>query len=139
MSVVRRVTRTAAPVMFLRVADELPAMQRAWAELEGVVGLRERRFYGVFDERAQEYLVCAGIRPGDPPGRFGLEVGEVAGGDYLRLEGEPPGVYSGIGPGFRELHALARADPKRPDVEFYRRRTEVELLMPVITRSSDIG
>lgn len=133
MSDVERVDRAAKPIMFVRVPDELPAMQRAWAELEDLVGMRGRKFYGVFDEVAVEYRVCAEIRPDDPEDRFGLEVGELAGGAYLRmrLTGEPPAVYSRIGPGFKELHALAEADPGRHDVEFYRRRNEIELLMPV--------
>jgi hypothetical protein len=49
----------------------------------------------------------------------------------MQVKGEPPEVYSKIGPGFGELHALAEADTGRHDVEFYRRRDEIELLMPV--------
>jgi hypothetical protein len=49
----------------------------------------------------------------------------------MRLTGEPPEVYSRIGPGLKELHTMAEADAGRHDVEFYRRRTEIELLMPV--------
>jgi hypothetical protein len=127
------VERTARPVMLRRVPDELPAMRRAWAELEELVGLRGRGFYGVFDAVAVEYLVCAEIRPDDPVDRFGLEVGEVAGGSYVRLvlKGEPPEVYEGIGPGFRALHSTVERDATRHDVEFYRRRDEIELWVPV--------
>jgi hypothetical protein len=119
--------------MFRRVPDELPAMQQAWAELETLVGTRGRRFYGVFDATAVEYHVCAEIRPDDPDDRFGLAVGELAGGPYLRLllKGEPPGIYGEIAPGFAELHSTVERDGDRHDVEFYRRRDEIELWMPV--------
>jgi hypothetical protein len=133
MSDTERVEREPKPIMFVRVPDELPAMQQAWAEIEDLVGMRGRKFYGVFDATAVEYLVCAEIRPDDPADRFGLEVGELAGGSYLRmkLKGDPPAVYSQIGPGFGELHAMVPADPGRHDVEFYRRRDEIDLLMPI--------
>jgi len=133
VSDIKRVVRGAVPVMFRRVPDELPAMRQAWAEVENLVGLRGRKFYGVFDAAAVEYHVCAEIRPDDPVDRFGLEVGEVAGGPYLRmvLKGEPPEVYGRIGPGFAELHSTVERDGGRHDVEFYRRRDEIELWMPV--------
>jgi hypothetical protein len=132
-SEVRRIDCEPKPIMFVRVPDELPAMQRAWAELENLVGMRGRKFYGVFVATTLRYHVCAEIRPDDPADRFGLEVGELAGGQYLQmlLKGEPPAVYELIGPGFDRLHSLAEADVHRPDVEFYRRRDEIELWMPV--------
>jgi hypothetical protein len=133
---VRRIDREPKPVMFRRIPDEVPAMQRAWSEIEDMVGMRGRKFYGIFDAVAVEYLVCAEIRSDDPDDRFGLEVGELAGGTYLQLslKGEPPAVYGEIGPGFKRLHALEERDEQRHDVEFYRRHTEIELWMPVVTR-----
>ncbi|TCO65480.1 GyrI-like domain-containing protein [Actinocrispum wychmicini] len=133
MSELKRIHREPRPIMFRRVPDELPAMQRAWAELETLVGVRGRKFYGVFDENAVRYHVCAEIRPEDPDDRFGLEVGELAGGTYLQLvlKGEPPEVYSGIGPGFDRLRSTVERDTTRHDVEFYRRRDEIELWLPV--------
>jgi hypothetical protein len=76
MSDMERINREPKPIMFVRVPDELPAMRKAWAELEELVGLRGRKFYGVFDAVAVEYHVCAEIRADDPEDRFGLEVGE---------------------------------------------------------------
>jgi hypothetical protein len=136
MSDVRRIDRAPKPIMFRRVPDELPEMQRAWAELEDLVGLRGRKFYGVFDAVAVMYHVCAEIHPDDPADRFGLEVGELAGGPYLQLslKGQPPAVYGEIGPGFDRLHAMEERDVRRHDVEFYRRHDEIELWMPVVTQ-----
>jgi hypothetical protein len=132
----RRIDREPRPIMFRRIPDELPAMRRAWSEIEDMVGMRGRKFYGIFDAVAVEYLVCAEIRSDDPADRFGLEAGELAGGAYLQLslKGEPPAVHGEIGPGFKRLHALEERDEQRHDVEFYRRHNEIELWMPVVTR-----
>lgn len=133
MTTVDRILREPKRIVLMRVADELPAMRRAWAALEDLVGLKGRKFYGMFDEQADQYLVATEVRPDDPPDGFGLASGELAGGAYLRLNlhGEPPEVHAGIGPGFDRLHAAAKADPKRPQVEFYRRRNEIELWLPI--------
>ncbi|HEX3786703.1 MAG TPA: hypothetical protein VHW44_02480 [Pseudonocardiaceae bacterium] len=130
---VQRFTRQPSAIMFRRVADELPAIQTGWAEFEELVGLRGHKFYGVVDQRTNEYLLCSNIRDDDPAGRFGLEVGELAGGDYLRivLTGDAPAVYQQVGPTCQLLHTLATADESRHDVEFYRRSDEIEIWMPV--------
>lgn len=130
---VRRFTRKAGPILVQRVPDELPAIQQGWATFEELVGLRGRKFYGAVDERAGDYLLCTALKDDDPPDHFGLEVGELAGGDYLRivLQGEPPAVYEQIGPAVRHLHELAPADDQRRDVEYYRRHDVIEVWMPV--------
>jgi hypothetical protein len=131
---VKRFMREPSPIMLMRVADELPAIQRGWDHFENLVGLRGRKFYGVVDDKAGEYHVCTAVRSDDPPDHFGLETGELAGGTYLRalLQGEPPAVYEHIGPTARHLHTLATADDTRHDVEFYRRHDEIEIWMPVL-------
>ncbi|HEV2592964.1 MAG TPA: hypothetical protein VGU02_13840 [Gaiellaceae bacterium] len=58
------VLREPTEVIFVRVADELSEIQRAWASFEAVVGLRGRKFYGAFDPVTDTYSVCA-----VPPGR----------------------------------------------------------------------
>jgi hypothetical protein len=130
---VQRFTREAGPIVLRRVADELPEIQRGWAEFEELVGLRGRKFYGVVDQDTDEYLLATAVRDSDPADRWGLEVGELAGGAYLRavLLGEPPDVYTKIGPTMAHLHTLAEADPARHDVEYYRRSDVIELWMPV--------
>jgi hypothetical protein len=40
-------------------------------------------------------------------------------------------VYDRIGPTFEALARTARADPTRPSIEFYRRRNQIDLLLPV--------
>jgi hypothetical protein len=55
---------------------------------------------------------------------------ERLGGRYLRerLRGEPPEVYDRI-PGAAQ--ALGPRDPSRPILEHYRRRDEIDVLLPV--------
>jgi hypothetical protein len=121
-------------VMLVRVADQLPEIQRAWASFEAAVGLRGRKFYGAFDPVTDTYSVCAVVRPDDDPSEFGAERGTLAGGRYacVRLHGEPPGVYEEIGPTAERLTQRSDADHTRPTLEYYRRRDLVDVLVPVV-------
>jgi hypothetical protein len=128
------VVRDEVPILFLRVADDVDAIGCGWTELEGRLGpLRGRRFYGAVDEGSGEYRVCVARREGDDPAALGLEQGTLPGGRYVRvrLRGEPPAVYELIGPTFRELAGRDDVDRTRPEIEFYRRLDEIDLLVPV--------
>ena len=121
--------------MFVEVDDDdLGEIPRAWAKLEAVVGsLRGRRFFGAFDPATNTYRACVALRDGDDPAALGLEAGTLPGGRYLRarLAGEPPAVYGRIGATFEELAQRIDPDLSRPSIEHYRRRDEIELLLPV--------
>jgi len=119
--------------MLERTSDELAAIQELWPRFERLVGLRGRKMFALVDGEAGEYAACTPVREGDDPGALGLEVGVLPGGAYLRarLTGEPPGLYDRIGPAMRALAALARPDRARPEVEYYRRRDQVELWLPI--------
>jgi hypothetical protein len=127
------VERGEIEVMFVRTEDEPVAMRRGWEQLEAVVGLRGRKFFGAFDPSTGEYRVCVQVREGDDPAALGLEAGTLPGGRYLRarLRGEPPAVYERIGPTFEALEKTARPDATRPSIEFYRQFGEIDLLLPV--------
>jgi hypothetical protein len=127
------VERDEVVVLFRRVPDVLSAIQAGWAEVEGIVGLRGRRFYGAVDRATSEYLVCVQAQEADDADALGLERGTLPGGRYARvvLQGEPPAVYDRIGTAFRELARRPDTDPSRPPIEFYRRRDTIELLEPV--------
>lgn len=126
------VERDEIAVQFVRVEDGLEHIRLAWDELEAVVPLRGRHFYGAFDPVANDYRACVEVREGDAvvPG---LESGTLPGGRYLRarLRGDPPGVYEQIGPTFDELARQARPDESRPGLEHYRRHDEIDLLLPI--------
>jgi integron-associated effector binding protein len=126
------IERDEIAVQFVRGRDELEDIRRAWSELEAVVALCGRRFYGAFDAAANDYRACVEVRDGD---RLvpGLESGALPGGRYLRarLRGEPPAVYERIAPTFDELTRQAKADTSRPSIEYYRRNDEIDLLLPI--------
>jgi hypothetical protein len=123
------------PVMFVRAADDEPgAIREAWERLEERVGdLRGRKFYGVFDPATSEYRACVQVAAQDDPAALGFESATLAGGTYLRtrLRGEPPAVYEQIGPTFAALARTAVPDETRPSIEFYQRRDQIDLLLPV--------
>ena len=127
------VEREEIPVMFLRTEDYPAEIARLWERLEGLVGVRGRKFFGAFDASTREYRACVQMRDGDDPTALGLESGALPGGRYLRarLLGEPPEVYERIGPTFAALAMAAHPDETRPSIEFYRRRDEIDLLLPV--------
>jgi predicted transcriptional regulator YdeE len=128
------VERGEVPVMFKRVADDQAAISRGWAEVEEAVGsLRGRKFYGVVDKASGEYRVCVAMGEADDPTELGLEIGTIPGGRYarVRLTGDPPAVYELIAPTFKKLVARPDRDPSRPEIEFYRRRDVIDLLLPV--------
>ena len=128
------VVREPVEVMLVRVADELPEIQRAWAEFETAVGLRGRKFFGAFDPATGTYSVCAVLRAGDDPAAFGAERGTLPGGRYacVRLHGEPPEVYDHIGPTAQRLAQRRDADRTRPTLEYYRRHDVIDVLVPVV-------
>ena len=96
------VDREATPVLYVACADEVAEIRAAWERLEAVVPLKGRRFFGA----------------------------AYADGTYRRerLRGEPPEIYDRI-PGVVE--ALGAGDSSRPVIEHYRRRDEIDVLLPV--------
>jgi hypothetical protein len=124
-------------VMLASTRDELGAIQGQWEWFEALVGLRGRRMFALVDEVRGTYTTCTPLRPGDDPGALGLQRGVLAGGPYRRgrLRGEPPDVYALIGQAMTEVAEAGPVDPMRPSVEFYRRRGEVDLWVPVPLRA----
>ena len=132
------VDRDAIAVLLRHVPDEVRAIRRAWSELEDALGsLRGRKFYGSFDPTTSQYAVCVVLRQGDDPRALGLQPGTIPGGKYVRvrLKGEPPAVYDLIPKTMQSLAERPDLDPVRPQLEFYRRRDEIDLLVPVLPSS----
>lgn len=128
------VVRTDVHVMFLRTRSAAEEVRRGWDRMEHMVGTRGRKFYGALDVPTGEYWVCVETRMGDDAAALGLEAGVLPGGSYLRatIRGEPPAIYDQIGPTFTALERTAPPDPTRPEIEFYRSRNEIDLLIPVL-------
>jgi hypothetical protein len=127
------VEREQVAVMFIRTPDDPAQFGPAFQRLEEVIGTRGRKFYGAFYPRTKEYRACVVTKEGDDAAALGLETGTLPGGRYLRtrLRGDPPELYSRIGPTFERLLRVAVADESRPSLEFYRRHDEIDLLLPV--------
>jgi len=128
------VERADVIVMFVQVPDTVPEIQEGMQRLESVVGeLRGRRFFGTVHPENSTYRACVQQRDGDRPKNLGLETGTVPGGRYLRarLQGEPPELYERIAPTAALLEQAATWDTSRPLIEYYRRRNQVDVLMPV--------
>jgi hypothetical protein len=121
------VARESTPVLYVACADEVSEIRAAWERLEVVVPLRGRRFFGAAYADGT-YRACV-QRLADEPAA-GLEEGELPGGRYRRerLRGEPPEVYDRIA---GAVEALGPGDPARPVIEHYRRRDEIDVLLPV--------
>jgi hypothetical protein len=132
MSEFVEIERKEIAVQFVRVPDEIEHIRRAWDELEAVVPLRGRHFYGAFDPVADDYCACVEMRDGDVAVP-GLESGTLPGGRYLRarLSGEPSVIYERIGPTLDEMARDRTRDETRPSIEYYRRHNEVDLFLPV--------
>ncbi len=105
----------------------------AFAELEAVVGLKGRRFYGVFDEDAGKYRACVQRREQDDPASLGLRTGTIEGGLYAydRLRGDYEALIALIAPTFDAMAARHSVDSSRPSIEFYRRHDEFVLYLPI--------
>jgi hypothetical protein len=126
------VEREPIAVQFVRVPDGLDEIGRAWNELEAVVTLRGRHFYGAYDPVADDCRACVDVREGDDLVAE-LESGTLPGGRYLRarLRGDPPEIYERIKPAFDALMQEAAADETRPSLEHYRRHDQIDLLLPI--------
>jgi hypothetical protein len=123
------VSREDTPVHYIAGPDEIAGIREAWRRLEDVVALRGRRFFGVVWPDGV-YWAAVEDKPGIDDA---LDAGVMPGGSYVRarLRGEPPAVYDRIPVAMRALAAGATPDPERPEIEFYRRRDEIDLLVPV--------
>jgi predicted RNA-binding protein with PIN domain len=123
-------------VAVLFVGEQGPPAEvapRVWHRLESLVpDLTGRRLYGAFYPPASEYRACIEIGDLAEDAKLGLESAVLPGGRFLRarLRGEPSEIYPQIGPTFDELSKAAEPDLDRPSLEYYRRRDEVDLLLP---------
>lgn len=120
--------------MFLRAPDFPTTIGATWMELESrLQSLRGRKFYGAFYPGTTEYQACVEVAAGDDPAGLGLEVGSLPGGRFarVRLHGEPPAIYDHIGPTFEQLAERPDRDDSRPSIEFYRRRDQIDVLLPI--------
>ena len=126
-------------VMYVREYDRPCA--EAFEELEAIVGLKGRRFYGLFDEVEGRYWACVQRKEQDDPAALGLETRTIAGGLYAieRLRGSYESLVPLIAPTFDAMAERHSADPCRPSVEYYRRHNEFVLYLPIRESKASSG
>jgi len=135
MKTIVRTERSETPVMFLQVSGEPEQIREAFDRLERIVGSRRgRKFYGIFNAVAGTYRACVEERAGDRAEALGLKHGVLQGGSYvrMRLRQKAPAMHDEIVAVFEELQETDGRDRGRPRIEYYRRRGEVDVLMPVV-------
>jgi hypothetical protein len=128
-----RIEQSDVAVMECSTVDDLAHIRAIWPPFENLVGLKGRKMYARADERRHSYTVCTPIKEHDDPIALGLATGTIPGGRYLRgrLAGEPPFIYEHIVPGMWELRQRVEMDASRPLIEFYRRRDQIDLWVPI--------
>ena len=121
------------PIDVMYVREYEGPCEEAFTELESLVGLKGRRFYGLFDEGAGRYWACVQRQDQDDPASLGLKTCTIEGGLYAyeRLHGDYEALIARIAPTFEALAARHDADPSRPSVEYYRRHDEFVMYLPI--------
>jgi DNA gyrase inhibitor GyrI len=106
---------------------------QAFMELEQTVPLQGNHFYGIYDESANEYRACVAINDSNRQIVQELSQGIIQGGSYAytTLTGDYNMIVREIGPTFDALAAQYTRDTTRPCVEFYKRHTEVLVMLPI--------
>lgn len=122
-------------VIYLSSSEGPSKAPGLFLQLEDLVGLKKRRFYGVFWRNTGEYWAAAKIREGDNPRSLGLKTGIIPGGLYAFevLKGRYKNLIKLIVPTFEKLARQYHVDSKRPSIEYYRRFTEFILYLPILS------
>jgi hypothetical protein len=135
------VERSEIEVLRVRADMNGKGPSEAMRTLEGALPtIKGRRFYGAFRllPEGEEYFACVERIPADDPGAYGLDRGRIPGGLFARRkleDWEQLIAEGGLEREFRQMLGTYRVDSSRPHVEFYRSRTELHLLVPVLDRS----
>lgn len=106
---------------------------KAFWELEQKVPLQGNKFYGVFDEGKNEYRACVALNEAHQSSTQGLDRGIIEGGAYAytTLTGSYHAIVRQIASTFENLAEKYQRDPSRLPVEFYKRHTEVLVMLPI--------
>lgn len=109
------------------------AAGKAFWELEQKVPLKGNKFYGVFDESKKEYRACVALNETNQHLTEGLTRGVIRGGNYActTITGGYNDIVRQISPAFEALAGKYERDLSRLPVEFYKRHTEVVVMLPV--------
>ena len=129
-----RVEREPTPVRYIECRDDIEEIRPTWRALENLFpSLKGLKFLATFDPVAGWYRAGVVETPASDSVTSDLPSAVVPGGHYsrLRLQGEADAVYGLLPAAFAQLEAISDVDPDRPRIEYYRRLTEVHVLVPV--------
>jgi DNA gyrase inhibitor GyrI len=120
-------------VMYLSTLEGSSRAPKLFFQLEKLVGLKGRKFYGVFWQTTGEYYAATKIKEGDNPESLGLKTGLIPGGLYAceTLKGRYNDLIRMIAPTFEKLSQKYPIDPERPSIEYYKKFTEFALYLPI--------
>ena len=106
---------------------------KAFWELERKVPLKGNKFYGIYNESKNEYWACVAINQENQDAIKDLAHGEIAGGVYAcaTLSGNYNSLLREIAPTFNALIKEYTRDTTRLPVEFYKRHTEIIVMLPI--------
>jgi hypothetical protein len=127
-----RIVREPTPVAFLRTRDDAAAISRDGRNSRMSSTCVDASFSVSSSLPAPNIAHALRFGRTTTPSNGGARPARSPGGLYLRvrLRGKPPGIYEQIAPRMAELEAPADRDEDRPLIEFYRRRDEIDLLVP---------
>ena len=138
------VERSEVQVLRVRADMKGKGPAEAFRRLESkLASLRGRHFYGAFRilPDGEEYFACVERIDGEYAARMGLESATIPGGLYVRrkvLDWESV-IAAGKLPAIaREMVETYQVDRSRPELEFYRSRSELHLLLPVLARNPEL-
>jgi hypothetical protein len=129
-----QVEREPTPVRYIECRDEIGEIRATWRALESLFPtLTGHKFLATFDPVAGWYRACVVATPDSEAVTGDLPTATVPAGKYarLRLQGDADALYDLLPAAFAALETNCEIDPGRPRVEFYRRHTEVHVLVPV--------
>ena len=136
------VERSAMEVLRVRADLNRGGPAEAMRLLESKLpSLKGRKFFGAFRllEGGEEYFACVERIASDDPKGMGLETGTIPGGLYARRKLYDwqkiiaEGKLKDCGREFVQVHDI---DSSRPELEYYRSMSELQLLLPVLSRNT---
>lgn len=105
----------------------------AFQQLEEIVPLKGRHFYGIFEMASGIYRVSTRIEGVDEEQGWNLESYTIPEGIYAyrKIRGEHDELAQQIPEVFQQLAGRYAIDLSRPSIEFYRRLDEFRLYLPI--------
>jgi DNA gyrase inhibitor GyrI len=129
-----KVTIDPVRVIYVEAKGGLSGVGEAWSKLESSLpSLKRRKMYGAYHDQDKVYRACVAIINEEEPKVLGLPTWTIPGGKFARKKIENFAArVEIIGEAFESMAQEYKRDPNRWEIEFYRSRREVILLLPIL-------